>query len=568
MAKKIIIAEPNKLVEVILFQLGEYTGKIKGRGRPRKKGVKDLADIYAIALATAQEENYGVFSYINKDFLKEILESKSAEYKRKRSNRLFNLAMKLADEANKSIGLDTQKAYEWYKKHGYEELAREMEQDMKNGYRVFRVSLFVKIADGDKVRFIKVKWSPYLAPFILEIKRGFTLYEIKTFLSLDSIYSKKLYRFLKKLQKYGRVEIPIEEIKFYLEVEDRYSNFHLFELYVLKPSVEEINEKTDLFVEYEKKRLGEGDRGSKVIALIFSIKQKPQEGIKDLEKYLKEKPTEDKLLLEELKTKIKTLIKELTKEIYSYPVWQFKRLDYYDATGGEIELIDYLLEKFEKVNPATVLWYIAHFPQNVDKGKALADALIAEKFEYIDNPEGFLRSKIAFNQKKELKFLLDARVQKLIRNLLEEIKNELTQKEEKQKEDLKKEKEKEEHFTIAPLTKVRGLTRLEYEPDVYEINLVDTNLSAINLFWGNLNPDQRKDFYNNYLKRHPYLELFIRKYFPTLESFDKEIKTFGEKADNFEEEEISIEPWTPIQLARLIKLLYAYVQQNNIKSGQ
>jgi hypothetical protein len=261
--------------------------------------------------------------------------------------------------------------------------------------------------------------------------------------------------------------------------------------------------------------------------------------------------------LEELKTKIKTLIKELTKEIYSYPVWQFKRLDYYDATGGEIELIDYLLERFEKVNPATVLWYIAHFPQNVDKGKALADALIAEKVEYIDNPEGFLRSKIAFNQKKELKFLLDARVQKLIRNLLEEIKEELNQKgkvkpipEEEQKPDQKEEP-----------------SYLEYEPEVYEINLVDTNLSAINLFWSNLNPDQRKDFYNNYLKRHPYLEMFIRKHFPTLEAFDKEIKTFREKADNFEEEEISIEPWTPIQLARLTKLLYAYAQQNNIKSG-
>jgi hypothetical protein len=61
--------------------------------------------------------------------------------------------------------------------------------------------------------------------------------------------------------------------------------------------------------------------------------------------------------------------------------------------------------------------------------------------------------------------------------------------------------------------------------------------------------------------------MFIRKHFPTLESFDEEINSFREKADKFEEEEISIEPWTPIQLARLTKLLYAYVQQNNIKSG-
>jgi short-subunit dehydrogenase involved in D-alanine esterification of teichoic acids len=107
---------------------------------------------------------------------------------------------------------------------------------------------------------------------------------------------------------------------------------------------------------------------------------------------------------------------------------------------------------------------------------------------------------------------------------------------------------------------------LEYEPEVYEINQVELNLSGINAFWEDLNPNQKEDFYNNYLKRHPYLEMFIRKHFPTLESFDEEIKTFGEKADKFEEEEeeISIEPWTPIQLARLIKLLYAYIEEHNL----
>jgi plasmid replication initiation protein len=133
-----------------------------------------------------------------------------------KANKLFNLAIKLADEANKSIGLDTQKAYEWYKKHGYEELAKKMEADLKRGYRAFRTPMFIKIADGDKplsrlippkglheVRFIKVEWSPYLAPFILEIRRGFTLYEVKTFLSLDSIYSKKLYSFLKSSKNTG-----------------------------------------------------------------------------------------------------------------------------------------------------------------------------------------------------------------------------------------------------------------------------------------------------------------------------------------------------------------------------
>ncbi|NPA13831.1 MAG: replication initiation protein [Aquificae bacterium] len=542
MAKKVIAKEPNSMVDLILFQLGEYAGRIKGRGRPRKRGVKDLADIYAIALATARQEEIGVFSYISKEFLIEVVQTNSAKYKKMKANKLFNLAIKLADEANKSIGLDTQKAYEWYKRYGYEELAKEMEADLKKGYKAFRTPLFIKITDGDKVRFIKVKWSPYLAPFILEIKRGFTLYEVKTFLSLDSIYSKKLYRFLKKLQKYGRVEVPIEEIRFFLQVENEYRNFNDLEKRVLKPSVEEINEKTDLFVEYEKKRLGEGDRGSKVIALIFRIKQKPQEGIKDLEKYLKEKPTEDKLLLEEIKEKIKKLLKELSKEIYTYPVWQFKRLDYYDATGGEIELIDYLLEKFNKVNPATVLWYIAHFPQNVDKGKALADALIAEKFEYIDNPEGFLRSKIAFNQRKELKFLLDARVQKLIRNLLEEIKEELLQNIKEQKSDQKEEP-----------------SYLEYEPAPEQLFISILTTDAIELLWRALNQEQKRDFFENFLKRHPLLEKFIKDKYSSVEELEEDIKNLTQKF----EETLEL-PWPKKQIARFLNLLEAYVQENNI----
>jgi hypothetical protein len=222
-----------------------------------------------------------------------------------------------------------------------------------------------------------------------------------------------------------------------------------------------------------------------------------------LEKYLKEKPTEDKILLEEIKEKIKTLIKELTKETYTYPVWQFKRLDYYDATGGEIELIDYLLEKFEKVNPATVLWYISHFPQNVDKGKALANALIAEKVEYIDNPEGFLRSKIAFNQKKELKFLLDARTQKLIRNLLEEIKEELLQNI-KQKSDQKEEP-----------------SYLKYEPVPEQLFISTLTTDAIELLWRALNQEQKRDFFENFLKRHPFWKSLLKINTPLWKSWQR-----------------------------------------------
>ncbi len=223
------------------------------------------------------------------------MESSSEKYKKDKSRRLFTLAVKLAEEKNKSIGLEIEKVISYYEKYGYPELAKKFKEIAKKGYKVYRAPLFVGIADGDKVKFVLVEWSPYLAPFILELRKGFTLYEIRNFLRLDSLYAKKLYRFLKKLQKYGRVEVTIDELRFILEVEEKYRDFYDLEKIVLKPSVEEINEKTDIYVEYETKREGKG-RGGKVVALMFKIKQKPQEGIKELEKYLNDKPTEDKLL--------------------------------------------------------------------------------------------------------------------------------------------------------------------------------------------------------------------------------------------------------------------------------
>ncbi|NPA14006.1 MAG: hypothetical protein GXN97_02320, partial [Aquificae bacterium] len=114
--KGLIAAEPNELVEMVLFQLGEHTGKIKGRGRPRTKGAKDVADLYVIAIANIEKTSTGVYSYISKDFLKELVESSSEKYKKDKSRRLFTLAVKLAEEKNKSIGLEIEKAISYYEK--------------------------------------------------------------------------------------------------------------------------------------------------------------------------------------------------------------------------------------------------------------------------------------------------------------------------------------------------------------------------------------------------------------------------------------------------------------------
>ena len=186
---------------------------------------------------------------------------------------------------------------------------------------------------------------------------------------------------------------------------------------------------------------------------------------------------------------------------------------------------------------------------------------MVEKFEYIDNPEGFLRSKIAINQRKELKFraltpfkgcycLLDARVQKLIRNLLEEIKEEhlqTSQKENKQPTNLPPIEEKETHLSE------------EQEPDPEQLFISDLTTYAIERLWTALNQEQKRDFFNHFLKRHPLLEKFIKDKYSCVEELEEDIKNLTQRF----EETLEL-PWPRKQIARFLNLLEAYVQENNI----
>jgi hypothetical protein len=78
--------------------------------------------------------------------------------------------------------------------------------------------------------------------------------------------------------------------------------------------------------------------------------------------------------------------------------------------------------------------------------------------------------------------------------------------------------------------------------------------------WEALNEDQKREFYKNFLKRHPLLEKFIKENFLTVEDLEKEINTLTEK---FEEE--GNPPWSKLQLVRFENILEDYLQKNNIQ---
>ena len=107
---------------------------------------------------------------------------------------------------------------------------------------------------------IEVSIDPNLKPYLLAIKgeeTPFTKYMIKNILKLDSSYSIRLYEILKQCERMKGREIQIDELKEMLGADAKsYNLFAEFERRVLKPSKNEINDKTDIFIIYRKIKTG------------------------------------------------------------------------------------------------------------------------------------------------------------------------------------------------------------------------------------------------------------------------------------------------------------------------
>lgn len=112
-----------------------------------------------------------------------------------------------------------------------------------------------------------------LIPYISDLKREFTRYEIENILRLSSNYSIRLYELLKQYENIKKREFKLEDLKEFLGLErDQYSRIYDFERWVLKVAKEEINKHTDLVINYEKLKTGR-----RITSILFIIKAKNQD---------------------------------------------------------------------------------------------------------------------------------------------------------------------------------------------------------------------------------------------------------------------------------------------------
>lgn len=117
----------------------------------------------------------------------------------------------------------------------------------------------------------KIKLDEDLVPYLFDLGQKFTQYQLYNVLAMKSAFSMRLYELLKSYEFQKVKTFGIEELKQLLMVEDvkSYSRFPDFRRKVLEVAQREINELTDINIEFEPIT-----KGRKVVKVTFRITTK------------------------------------------------------------------------------------------------------------------------------------------------------------------------------------------------------------------------------------------------------------------------------------------------------
>lgn len=119
----------------------------------------------------------------------------------------------------------------------------------------------------DQQGIVYLNFDERLKPYLIQLKKEFTSYQLHYVMRLKSKYSTRIYELLKQYEKIGQREFSLEELREKVSVEDgKYDQFGDFNRNVVKKAQVEINKNTDIRFIYTPKK-----QGRKVIGIKFSI---------------------------------------------------------------------------------------------------------------------------------------------------------------------------------------------------------------------------------------------------------------------------------------------------------
>ncbi|EAL4374385.1 replication initiation protein [Campylobacter jejuni] len=108
-------------------------------------------------------------------------------------------------------------------------------------------TIFSRMHYKHKEQKISMKFNEEFRPFLLELKQFTKIQQVKYIKSFDSKYSIRFYALFKDYRKMSQRDFNLENIFNIFELPKTY-NYTRFYQYVLKPAIDEINAKSDLWV--------------------------------------------------------------------------------------------------------------------------------------------------------------------------------------------------------------------------------------------------------------------------------------------------------------------------------
>lgn len=156
---------------------------------------------------------------------------------------------------------------------------------------------FISSIENTGDGYMEIALDPKLHRYFFDLREQFTKMGIQDILKFKSIYTQRIYGFIKQYEKTGYRRMKIDKIKEDLMIQNKYKLFSDLKRFVIEPAVKEINETTNFEVSYE---TDSKKAGVKVTEIFFHFRKKNN--------------TMDRLSDDELKTYNLLISKGITSE--------------------------------------------------------------------------------------------------------------------------------------------------------------------------------------------------------------------------------------------------------------
>lgn len=174
-----------------------------------------------------------------------------------------------ASEFSESFNMPLNQAYEVLEEAAsrlYDRDIKSFDKDLKMRER-FRWVDCVQYWDGDAK--VTLSFSKKIIPYLTKLHRQFTSYELKQISGLKTAYSIRFYELLVQFIKTGERYITLEKLRDLLEIKNEYARFFNLKMRVIEPSIKNINESTDLAVDWDVVK-----KGKVITGLMFIFQEK------------------------------------------------------------------------------------------------------------------------------------------------------------------------------------------------------------------------------------------------------------------------------------------------------